>query len=94
MRSERETFRFEVVADGLSTPWGLAFLPDGRLLITERSGALRIVDGERLLPPIAGIPAVWTQQDGGLFDVAIDPDYARNGWIYLSYAEPRPTTPR
>ncbi len=88
VRSERETFRFEVVADGLSTPWGLAFLPDGRLLITERSGALRLVDGERLLPPIAGIPAVWTKQDGGLFDVAIDPGYGRNGWIYLSYAEP------
>jgi glucose/arabinose dehydrogenase len=88
VRSERETFRFEVVADGLSTPWGLAFLPDGRLLITERSGALRIVDGERPLPPIAGIPAVWTQQDGGLFDVAVDPEYGRNGWIYLSYAEP------
>ena len=88
VRSERETFRFEIVADGLSTPWGLAFLPDGRLLITERAGALRIIDGGRLLPPITGIPAVFTRQDGGLFDVAIDPAYGRNGWIYLSYAEP------
>jgi aldose sugar dehydrogenase len=88
VQSERETFRFEVVAEGLSTPWGLAFLPDGRLLVTERTGALRIVDRGRLLPAIAGIPAVWAQQDGGLFDVAIDPDYRRNGWIYLSYAEP------
>ena len=90
VRSERETFRFEIVAGGLSTPWGLAFLPDGRLLITERAGALRIVDGGRLLPPIAGIPSVFTRQDGGLFDVAIDPAYGRNGWIYLSYAEPGP----
>jgi glucose/arabinose dehydrogenase len=88
IRSERATFRFEVVADGLATPWGLAFLPDGRLLITERPGTLRVLDRGALSPPVAGIPAVWTEQDGGLFDVAIAPDYARTGWIYLSYAEP------
>jgi glucose/arabinose dehydrogenase len=88
IRSERETFRFEVVADGLATPWGLAFLPDGRLLITERPGALRILDRGKLSPPVAGMPEVWTEQDGGLFDVAIAPDFARTGWIYISYAEP------
>jgi glucose/arabinose dehydrogenase len=83
--------KLEIVADGLSTPWGMAFLPDGRLLVTERPGALRIIEKGTLLPkPITGIPAVWTQQDGGLFDVAVHPDYARNGWIYLSYAEPGP----
>jgi glucose/arabinose dehydrogenase len=90
VKSERETFRFELVAEGLTTPWGLAFLPDGRLLLTERTGALRIVDNGKLSPAITGVPAVWTEQDGGLFDVAIDPAYARTGWIYLSYAEPGP----
>jgi glucose/arabinose dehydrogenase len=90
VKSERQTVRLEVVARGLETPWGLAFLPDGRLLITERPGRLRIVDGGRLLPPVTGVPAVWTVQDGGLFDVEIHPDYARTGWIYLSYAEPGP----
>src|SRR4029453_11923746 len=85
IRSEKETFRFEVVAEGLATPWGLAFLPDGRLLITERPGALRVLARGTLSPPGTGVPAVWTEQDGGLFDVAIAPDYSRTGWIYLSY---------
>lgn len=88
--SERQAVRLEVVAKGLETPWGIAFLPDGRMLVTERPGRLRIVETGRLLPPVAGIPAVWTVQDGGLFDVEAHPDYARNGWVYLSYAEPGP----
>ncbi len=86
--SERHAFRFEVVAEGLATPWGMAFLPDGRMLVTERTGALRVIEHGKLDPkPIEGLPAVWGQQDGGLFDVEIDPAFARNGWIYLSYAE-------
>jgi glucose/arabinose dehydrogenase len=89
VESERHTFRFEVVAEGLETPWGIAFLPDGRMLVTERPGRLRTVESGTLAPqPIAGTPSVWSQQDGGLFDVEVHPDYARNGWIYLSYAEP------
>ena len=90
VKSEAQTVRLEVVATGLETPWGLAFLPDGRLLVTERPGRLRVVEKGRLLPPVTGIPRVWTVQDGGLFDVEVHPDYARNGWIYLSYAEPGP----
>jgi len=91
--SERHRFKFEVVAEGLETPWAIAFLPDGRLLVTERPGRLRIVtagDGgapAHVSEPVAGTPAVWAQQDGGLFDVEVHPDYARNGWIYLSYSE-------
>jgi aldose sugar dehydrogenase len=90
VRSQKQIVRLDVVAKGLETPWGLAFLPDTRLLITERPGRLRILDNERLSPPIAGIPEVWSVQDGGLFDVEVHPDYARNGWIYLSYSEPGP----
>jgi hypothetical protein len=83
-------------------PWGLAFLPDGRLLITERPGRLRIVQDGKLLPdPVKGTPKVWEKQDGGLLDVEVHPQYAKNGWIYLSYSEtvpgyvapPAPTAP-
>jgi len=88
--SGKQTVRLEVVAKSLETPWGIAFLPDGRLLISERPGRLRIVDKGQLLPPVTGIPEVWQVQDGGLFDVEVHPDYARTGWIYLSYSEAGP----
>ena len=89
--SEKQTFRMEIVARNLETPWGLAFLPDGRLLITERPGRLRIVQDGKLLPePVKGTPKVWEKQDGGLLDLEVHPDYARNGWIYLSYSETLP----
>jgi aldose sugar dehydrogenase len=88
IKSERQTFRIEVVAPGLETPWGLAFLPDGRLLVTERPGRLRIIDKGKLLPdPVQGTPKVWERQDSGMLDVAIHPQYATNGWIYLAYTE-------
>jgi glucose/arabinose dehydrogenase len=90
--SEKQTFRVETVAKGLETPWALAFLPDGRLLVTERPGRLRIIEKDKLLPDaVRGTPAVWARQDGGLFDLEVHPQYSRNGWIYLSYAEPGPT---
>jgi aldose sugar dehydrogenase len=88
--SEKHRFRMEVVAADLETPWGLAFLPDGRMLVTERPGRLRLVENGRLLPPIAGTPKVWERQDAGMFDVAVHPQYEKTGWIYLSYAEPLP----
>ena len=88
VKSERQTFRIEVVTAGLETPWGLAFLPDGRLLVTERPGRLRLIDNGTLLPePVQGTPKVWERQDAGMLDVAVHPQYARNGWIYLAYAE-------
>ena len=68
----------------------MAFLPDGRLLVTERPGRLRILDKGKLLPPVTGTPTVWVRQDGGLFDVEVHPDYAQNGWIYLSFSETLP----
>ena len=90
VRSEAQNLRVEVVARGLETPWGLAFLPDGRLLVTERPGRLRIVEEGRLSEPVLGLPDVERVQDGGLMDVQVHPDYSRTGWIYLSYAEPGP----
>lgn len=77
------------VAEGLEHPWGLAFLPDGRMLVTERPGRLRVVDqAGPVSPPLAGVPEVYARGQGGLLDVAIDPDFAVNGYVYLSYAEP------
>lgn len=91
VQSGAQRVRVEVVARGLDTPWGLAFLPDGRMLITERSGQMRIVQGGKLLPDaVRGTPEVWVRQDSGLLDVAAHPDHARNGWIYLSYTDVAP----
>jgi glucose/arabinose dehydrogenase/mono/diheme cytochrome c family protein len=90
LKTQKETVKLEVVIDGLNTPWGLAFLPDGRMLVTERTvngGTLRIVENGKLSAPIAGTPKVHVQQDAGMFDVEVHPKYAENGWIYLSYAE-------
>ena len=81
--------RVVTVARGLDHPWGLAFLPDGRMLVTERSGQLRIVERDgRISEPLAGVPDVAARGQGGLLDVALDPDFGRNRLIYLSYAEP------
>ncbi|CAM5765221.1 PQQ-dependent sugar dehydrogenase [Bosea minatitlanensis] len=80
----------ETVAGGLEHPWGLAFLPDGRMLVTERPGRLRIVDAKGALSrPIAGVPSVMARGQGGLLGIALDPDFARNRLVYLSFAEPR-----
>ena len=90
VQSEKESFKFESVLDsGLEEPWAIAFLPDGRILLTERPGRLRIIEGGRLLPePVRGIPPVYGGE-GGLLDVAIHPRYAQAGyeWIYLSYGD-------
>jgi glucose/arabinose dehydrogenase len=77
------------VARGLEHPWSLAFLPDGRMLVTERPGRLRYVTREGALSePVAGVPAVHAEGQGGLLDVVLDPAFAENATIYLSYAEP------
>ena len=77
------------VARGLEHPWSLAFLPDGRMLVTERPGRLRIVTKDGTLSgPLAGVPAVDDVGQGGLLDVALDPGFAENSTIYLSFAEP------
>src|SRR5439155_11400183 len=90
VRSAKQTLRIELVADGLMTPWALAFLPDGRMLVTERDGRLRIVDHGTLSQPVKGTPTAHVQQDGGYLDVEVHPDYTRNRWIYLAYSEDQP----
>ena len=87
--SAKHRFHLVKVVDGLEHPWGLAFLPDGRMLVTERPGRLRIVADGWLVPePVAGVPEVWADGQGGLLDVALHPGFAENGLIYLSYASP------
>jgi aldose sugar dehydrogenase len=81
--------RVETVARGLEHPWALEFLPDGRLLVTERPGRVRIVERDgRLSAPLADVPRVQARGQGGLLDVALDPRFADNRLVYLSYAEP------
>jgi glucose/arabinose dehydrogenase len=87
--SVKGVVRVETVAKGLEHPWGLAFLPDGRMLVTERPGRLRIVDQKGgVSKPLGGVPKVFAEGQGGLLDVALDPKFAGNRLVYLSYAEP------
>jgi glucose/arabinose dehydrogenase len=82
--------RVVTVAEGLEHPWGVAFLPDGRALVTERPGRLRIIGADgKPGAPLEGVPAVSATGQGGLLDVQLDPDFAKNRFVYLSYAEPR-----
>jgi glucose/arabinose dehydrogenase len=82
-------FDIVTVVPAVNAPWGLAFLPGGKMLVTERTGSLRIVDtAGKLSEPVAGLPAVDSRGQGGLLDVALDPNFATNQWIYWSYSEP------
>jgi glucose/arabinose dehydrogenase len=82
--------KVDTVAKGLENPWGLQFLPDGRMLVTERPGRMRVItkDG-KLGKPIAGVPKVVARNQGGLLDVALAKDFATSGTIFIGYAEPR-----
>jgi glucose/arabinose dehydrogenase len=88
-KSEHYRLRLVTVAKGLEHPWSFAFMPDGRILVTERPGRLRIVGpGGTLSQPVKGVPRVYARGQGGLLDVVLDPGFASNRVIYLSYAEP------
>ncbi|MDP2880821.1 MAG: PQQ-dependent sugar dehydrogenase [Azonexus sp.] len=81
--------RVEVVARGLDHPWGLAFIGDGKMLVSERPGRLRVIGADgKIGPPVDGLPAVEVTGQGGLLDVVADRDFARNRMIYFCYAEP------
>lgn len=83
----RAEFRYEIIASGLDHPWAIAFLPSGDLLVTERAGRLRLVkNGQLQTAPITGVPTVYTRGQAGLFDLALDPDFTHNRYLYLSYA--------
>lgn len=86
--SEKQSFSVETVADGLERPWGLAFLPDKRMLVTEKAGRMRIVtpDG-KLSAPVTGLPKVDGRGQGGLLDVAVAPDFAETKYVYFTFAE-------
>ena len=81
----QQNYHIETLAEGLEFPWSLAFLPDGRLLITERPGRLRLLDREGKLHFVSGVPEVFAQGQSGLFDVLLAPDFATSGQVYLSY---------
>jgi glucose/arabinose dehydrogenase len=74
----------------LSSPWGLAFLPDGRMLVTQKGGTMVVLaaDGASVQATLAGLPAVVSDGQGGLMDVALDPDFATDPWAYWAYSEP------
>lgn len=82
------SLQIEVLAEGLQTPWGMAVLPDGGILVTERSGALRLVQNGTAGAPISGVPQVLAQRQGGLLDVALAEDFATSRVIFLTYAKP------
>lgn len=91
-KSEKHAFRVATVVTGLVNPWSVAFLQDGRMLVTELGGRLRLVgQGFQLDPkPIEGLPEIVAQGQGGLFDVVLHPQYVQNGWIYWAYNAPGP----
>lgn len=90
IRSKHQAFRIDTVAKGLDVPWGIAFLPDGDMLVTERSGQLFRFSGGKLKAIISGVPEVYAQGQGGLMDIVLHPKYQQNGWIYISYSQKAP----
>ena len=95
LRAEAGLVRLVEVARGLDSPWAMAFLPDGRLLLTERPGRMRIVSGDGMLSaPLAGVPEVHAHGQGGLLDVVLSPDFASDRTIVFSFAQPTPSGAR
>ena len=86
VESEVQDFVVDTVVTGLDVPWGLAFMPNGDLLISERSGKLYRFANDKLSAPIKGLPEIMAKGQGGLLDLCLHPDYVNNGWIYISYS--------
>ncbi|MFW5759217.1 MAG: PQQ-dependent sugar dehydrogenase [Bacteroidota bacterium] len=85
------SFSIDTLATGLQNPWGMAFLPDSRILIAERPGRLRIwQNGVLQEEPVSGLPEIWAHGQGGLMEVVLHPEYEKNQWIYLGYSSPGP----
>lgn len=84
--STQTSYKVEVVAEGLEIPWGIAFAPDGRIFVTERPGRVRVIEKGRLLSqPLLVLSDLRTGGECGLMDITLDPDFSRNGWVYLTY---------
>ncbi len=89
IETEEQNFYVQTVVSGLGVAWGMAFLPDGQVLITQRNGNLRLVrEGELVNEPVGNVPDVRAQGQGGLLDIELHPNYEENGWIYISYSKP------
>lgn len=90
-KGTRQDYRIETVVgtdQGLVLPWALDWLPDGRMLVTNRSGFMSVIRNGKAIGKVDGLPESRELGQGGLMDIAVHPDYAKNGWIYLGYAEP------
>ncbi|KQB43306.1 Glucose/sorbosone dehydrogenase [Flavobacterium daejeonense] len=85
LQDDPKNYRLETVAEGINNPWGMAFLPDGSLLVTEKSGILYHVTNS-VKTEVKNVPAVYMRGQAGLMDIVLHPDYAKNGWIYISYS--------
>ncbi|UZH55472.1 PQQ-dependent sugar dehydrogenase [Salinimicrobium tongyeongense] len=88
VRTNAGDVKVRKIVENLDHPWGMAFLPDGRLLVTERAGTVRILKDSTLSEPLTGTPEVFAQGQGGMLDVALHPDFDENQYIYLSFSEP------
>jgi aldose sugar dehydrogenase len=87
--AEKQKIRVVVVAKGLSHPWGVAFLPDGSMLVTERAGQVRVIRRSTLDPrPVSGVPKVMARGLSGLMDIALHPRFSENQFVYLTYTKP------
>lgn len=87
--SEEFEFHVQTVVEGLDIVWGMAFLPNGNMIITEKGGDMHLIrDGKLVEEPIAGVPEVWNEGQGGLLDIEPHPQYEENGWLYFSYSKP------
>ena len=87
-KTQKHNVIVEVIASNLNHPWGLAFLPDGSFLVTERGGALNLISPKGKKKIIAGVPKVWAEGQGGLLDVAVDTAFTQNSTIYFTYSQP------
>lgn len=85
-QTERVRFRLDTVVTGITIPWGMTWLPDGRMLVAERSGQLYLHQEGQPLDTVAGVPEVYLKNQAGLFDLELHPDYDQNGWIYFTYS--------
>src|SRR5690606_1888590 len=87
-RESSQAFKVDTISTDLNSIWGMAFLPDGRILLNEKEGVIRIVqDGKLLEERVENVPEVFYQGQGGLLDIQLHPQYEENGWIYLSYSK-------
>jgi aldose sugar dehydrogenase len=87
--SDTGSFKAVKLYEELSNPWGMAWLPDGRMLVTERSGEILVFKGDKFTgEKLTGVPEVFAEGQGGLMDIQVHPAYAQNGWIYITYSKP------